>query len=61
MNEPPDKEEILKLRSLWYACELWRGLHKVRSAESIYQVDSVQEALPGLAEVVCNIVGYYKD
>lgn len=53
------KEDVLKLRALWHVCELWRNIHKPRSAESIYQRDSVQEALPGLAEVVCNIVGYY--
>jgi hypothetical protein len=28
--------------------------------ESLYQRDSVQEALPDLAEAVCSIVGYHK-
>lgn len=52
----PTEEETT---NLWHACAIWRDQHKPRCAESIYQVDSVQEGLPDLAERVCDIIGYY--
>lgn len=42
-------------------CREWLIKNKVRAPESIYQMDSVQEALPELAEAVANVLGYYDD
>lgn len=39
----------------------WRDKYKPRAPESLMQVDSVNEALPELAEAVLDVIGYYKD
>lgn len=49
------------LVKLWESCQAWIEQNKPSSAESIYQVDSITVSLPGLAEMICDIVGYYKE
>jgi len=50
-----------KMQLLWNACIAWRDEHKPLCSESIYQRDSIQEALPELAQSVCAIIGYAKN
>ena len=57
MKEPPEDD----LKQLWSKCKEWINEHKPGCGESIYQVDSVNESLPDLAEVVCSIIGYYEE
>lgn len=47
-----------QLLNLWDACAKWIEMEAPTCVESIYQMDSVQEALPELAEAVCTVVGY---
>lgn len=47
-----------QLKKLWDVCAKWRDSHKPLCAESIYQRDSIQEALPELGEAVCDVIGY---
>jgi hypothetical protein len=35
--------------------------HKIRCAESVYQVDSINEELPEMMIKICDLVGYYED
>jgi len=51
----PTQEELM---SLWNTCTNWVSRARPSCVESIYQVDSVQEKLPDLAERVCTVVGY---
>lgn len=46
------------LHKLWDAVVAWRDENEVTCAESLLQVDSVNEDLPNLAESVLDIVGY---
>jgi hypothetical protein len=55
------KPTIVQLEKLWEECQTWVKKAKPSCAESIYQVDSVSEALSELGETVCDIVGYYKE
>jgi hypothetical protein len=48
-------------QALWDTCHQWVRRHKPRCPESLLQVDSVNEALPELAEAVCKLVGYHED
>lgn len=43
------------------AVKNWVQKYQPSCAESIYQVDRIQEGLHELAEQVCDIVGYYKE
>lgn len=38
----------------------WRDFYEPTCAESLYQVDRINENLPELVESLLNIVGYYK-
>jgi hypothetical protein len=49
---------IVQMRDLWNTCAAWLRSNNVNSDEAIMQVDSIQEALPELAESVAKIVGY---
>lgn len=53
----PTKEQM---KLLWDNCQKWVAKYEPRCGESLFQIDSVNEALPELAETVCDIVGYYK-
>ena len=50
-----------QLEALWKACAAWVKEHEVSGPECIMQVDSVNEALPDLAEAVCEVVGYAEE
>jgi hypothetical protein len=50
-----------KARKLWLVCQQWVKDNTVRSPESIYQRDDVCEALPDLAEAICEVVGFHQD
>lgn len=50
-----------ELQSLWEAVVKWRDTHEVGCSESIYQVDSIQVALPELAFAVLRVVGYQEE
>lgn len=52
---------IATVTELFAVCKVWRDTYKPRCAESLLQVDSVNEALPELAEEIFNIIGYYED
>lgn len=49
---------LTELRLLWRTVAKWIDANEVSCAEAIGQTDRVQEALPELAEDVCQIVGY---
>ena len=49
-----------KKELLWRKCKEWIEKEEVLCAEAIYQNDGVNLALPDLAEIVCDIVGYAK-
>lgn len=50
-----------QLWAIWKAVIEWRDKHEVSCAESLVQVDSVNEDLPELAEEVLNITGYWEE
>lgn len=50
-----------QLSELWEKCQNWIKKYKPLCAESIYQVDSISEGLFELGEVICSVVGYYKE
>lgn len=45
---------------LYDACKAWVEKNQVDCVESIVQVDRITRALPDLAEIVCQHVGYYE-
>jgi hypothetical protein len=53
------KQEAKK-ELLWRKCKEWIEKEEVLCAEAIYQNDGVNQALPDLAEIVCEIIGYAK-
>jgi hypothetical protein len=60
-NQPGPKPNPKQLKALWDAVVKWRDEHEVSCAESLLQVDSVNEELPELAEEVFDIVGYWEE
>jgi len=52
---------IDQLEKLWDACTKWRDAHRPLCVCSFYQRDSIMEALPELAENVCDVIGYAED
>lgn len=58
MNQKPTTKD---LEALWGVCVAWIEQNHPRCAESLLQVGRVNEALPDLAESVCDIVGYFED
>lgn len=61
MHCPRPHPSLQDLQKLWEDMRSWVDLHKVRTRESIMQVDSIVEFLPELAESVCEYVGFYED
>lgn len=41
-------------------CKKWREKYKPSCAESVYQVDEINLALPELAEEIFELIGWYK-
>ena len=65
-NDPEGKrfkwaEQEAKKELLWRKCKEWIEKEEVLCAEAIIQNDGVNQALPDLAEIVCEIVGYAED
>jgi hypothetical protein len=58
---PGPKPTTKQLQALWGAVVKWRDEHEVSCAESLLQVDSVNEELPELAEQALDIVGYWEE
>ena len=58
---PGPKPTTKQLQALWDAVVKWRDDHGVSCAESLLQVDSVNEELPELAEQALDIVGYWEE
>lgn len=52
---------IPKQQQLWDICRKWIKDNDVTCGESLYQVDSVQEAMYDLATEICELVGYHQD
>lgn len=50
-----------QLKALWDAVVKWRDEHEVICAESLVQVDSINEDLSTFAEDALNIVGYWEE
>ena len=59
--EPKAKPTTQQLKALWDAVIKWRDKNEVSCAESLVQVDSVNEDLPELAEKALNITGYWEE
>jgi hypothetical protein len=62
-NDPEGKrferiELAGKKELLWRKCKEWIEKEEVLCAEAILQNDGVNQALPDLAEIVCEIIGY---
>ena len=60
-TSPEPKPTPKQLKALWDAVVKWRDEHEVGCAESLLQVDSVNEELPELAEKALDIVGYWEE
>jgi hypothetical protein len=50
-----------QLKQLWEHVTNWRDEHNVTCPEALMQVDSVNESLPELAEVLLDTVGYAEE
>jgi hypothetical protein len=49
----------IDMTALTSAVVAWVKANKPTAPESFYQVDSINDALPDLAEIVCEHVGYW--
>ncbi len=58
MKNNPSQEDLQKL---WDTCSQWVQTAQPLCEESIYQSDSVQEALYDLGTNVCKVVGFFED
>lgn len=54
-------DERGRAKKLMEACDDFITHNKIRCAETIGQVDSVQEKMPDLVEKICDILGYYEE
>src|SRR5260221_5815766 len=54
------KTQNTKTYQLWELCHRFVKDYEISCAESIYQVDSIQEDALAFIEDICNIVGYYE-
>jgi hypothetical protein len=59
--EPKAGPTPKQLKALWDVVVKWRDENEVSCAESLLQVDSVNEELPELAEQALDIVGYWEE
>jgi hypothetical protein len=55
-NQGPQQRQ-----QLWDLCRKWVKDNKVTCGESIYQVDSVQEAMYDLTTQICKLVGFHQE
>lgn len=60
-NSEKAKPTTQQLQALWDAVIEWREEHAVSCAEAITQIESVNLALPDLAEQVLDITGYWDE
>jgi hypothetical protein len=61
-NTPTERQKLnMAKERLWHACKKWVDEHKLSCPEAIYQSDEIQGALPELAEIVCENVGFTED
>lgn len=62
-EENPRFEEATfsQMQQLWDIVECWRDKYQPTSAESIHQMDSIQEGLYVLVREVLEVVGYWRD
>jgi len=61
LENPNDVQELERLRILANKLRDWISTYQPRCEESLYQVDDVRDGFEGLAEIVCDDLGYYDD